>query len=74
MRRLKLKEETLNKVNEQMENLKHSRMELNVRDSLVGAAVYAGNWQVCDVLDLTDMILELQAIKAELEAATGCEF
>lgn len=70
---MRLNEKAINDVNETYENTKRaaSRLDLRVAESLGGTSIFMGNWQICQIKDLTFMINELSDLREAIETATG---
>ena len=45
--------------------------KLRVENGINGATVYAGNWQICKVDELVDMLMELNILRDVIENKTG---
>ena len=75
---MRLTEKKMDAINEAYTNIRTNKEtyvpdthRLNIREGFHGATIFADNWQICKVEELTEMIAQLTAFKQAIEDETG---
>ena len=73
---MRLIEEKVAAVNEKYDNTKielgiGASLSLNIQNSISGLTVFKGNWAICKVENIDNMIKELQLLKDTIREEVG---